>query len=392
MIESHEAERRRRWRLVLGEPAQEATGAVLEPRDLGMDRVLEALYDAERRGSLGGSQPSVSRWLGDIRTYFPSSVVRVMQQDALDRLGLHQMLLEPEMLAGVEPDVHLVSTLLTLSHVIPRRTRETARAVVRKVVEDLQRRLASRTAQAVTGALSRATRSRRPKVRELDWDRTIRANLRHYDPKRRVVIPERLIGLGRRRSALRDVVLCVDQSGSMAASVVYAGVFGAVLASLPALNTRLVVFDTSVVDLTAELNDPVDLLFGTQLGGGTDINRALAYCQQIITRPAQTILILISDLFEGGDADQMHKRAASLARSGATVVCLLALNDRGAPSYDHREAAILAALGIPAFACTPDLFPDLMAAAIHRRDLNAWASQHDIPAVPPAVDAFVTPS
>jgi hypothetical protein len=229
-------------------------------------------------------------------------------------------------------------------------------------------------------------------VRELDWDRTIRANLRHYDPKRRIVVPERLIGMGRRRAALRDVVLCVDQSGSMAASVVYAGVFGAVLASLPALNTRLVVFDTSVVDLTDELSDPVELLFGTQLGGGTDINRALAYCQQIITRPAQTVLVLISDLFEGGDADQMHKRAAALVRSGATVVCLLALNDRGAPSYDHREAAILAALGIPTFACTPDLFPDLMAAAIHRRDLTAWASQHDIPAVPPSFDASMTPS
>ena len=376
-----DTERLRRWRLVLGNPAEEATGTALDAADLAMDRVLEALYDSERQGGLGPSQPNVARWLGDIRSYFPSSVVRVMQQDALDRLGLQQMLLEPEMLGAVEPDVHLVSTLLALKHVIPRRTRETARIVVRRVVDDLQGRLRQQTVQAVTGALSRATRSRRPRVREIDWDRTIRANLRHYDVERRLIVPERLVGHGRRRSALRDIVLCVDQSGSMAASVVYSGVFGAVLASIPAVKTQMVVFDTAVVDLTEDLSDPVELLFGVQLGGGTDIGRALGYCQQIITRPTQTILVLISDLFEGGDADEMVKRAAALVRSGVTVVCLLALSDRGAPSYDQRHAGAFAALGVPAFACTPDLFPGLMAAAIHGRDLNGWAAQHDIATV-----------
>lgn len=376
-----DTERLRRWRLVLGQPAEEATGTPLDAADLAMDRVLEALYDSERRGGLGPSQPNVARWLGDIRSYFPSSVVRVMQQDALDRLGLQQMLLEPEMLGAVEPDVHLVSTLLALKHVIPRRTRETARTVVRRVVDDLQRRLRQRTVQAVTGALSRATRSRRPRVREIDWERTIRANLRHYDVERRLLVPERLVGHGRRRSALRDIVLCVDQSGSMAASVVYAGVFGAVLASIPAVKTQMVVFDTAVVDLTEDLSDPVELLFGVQLGGGTDIGRALGYCQQIITRPTQTILVLITDLFEGGDADEMVKRGAALVRSGVNVVCLLALSDRGAPSYDQRHAGAFAALGVPLFACTPDLFPGLMAAAIHGRDLNGWAAQHDIATV-----------
>jgi Mg-chelatase subunit ChlD len=377
-MSSPDAERLRRWRLVLGQPAEEATGIALDAADTGMDRVLEALYDSERRGGLGASQPNVARWLGDIRSYFPASVVRVMQQDALDRLGLQQMLLEPEMLAAVEPDVHLVATLLSLKHVIPKRTRETARFVVRRVVDDLQRRLRQRTVQAVTGALSRATRSRRPRGREIDWDRTIRANLRHYDVERRVIVPERLVGHGRRRSALRDILLCVDQSGSMAASVVYSGVFGAVLASIPAVKTQMIVFDTSVVDLTEDLSDPVELLFGAQLGGGTDINQALAYCQQIITRPTRTILALITDLYEGGDADGMLKRAAALVRSGVTVVCLLALSDRGAPAYDQRHGAAFAALGIPSFACTPDLFPDLMASAIHGRDLNAWAAQHDI--------------
>ena len=378
-------ERLRRWRLVLGEEARVPLGELtLSEADGAMDRALQALYDSDakdggsRKGGLGASAPSVARWLGDIRTYFPSSVVHVMQKDALERLGLQQMLLEPEMLREVEPDVHLVANLLSLNRVIPARTRETARMVVRKVVDDLQKRLAEPVRRAVTGSLSRATRNRRPRLAEIDWHRTIRANLQNYDPESRTVIPETLVGHGRRRSSLRDVILCIDQSGSMATSVVYSSVFGAVLASMRAVTTRMVVFDTAVVDLTDELHDPVDLLFGTQLGGGTDINRALAYCQTLVTRPAQTVFVLVTDLYEGGDADEMIKRAAALVASGVRMVCLLALSDAGAPTYDSRNAARLAALGVPTFACTPQLFPELMAAALQKRDLGAWAAKAGI--------------
>lgn len=184
------------------------------------------------------------------------------------------------------------------------------------------------------------------------------------------MVPERLVGYGRTdRSVKKDVILCVDQSGSMAASVVHAAVFGAVLASMRTLETRLVVFDTAVVDLTDQLDDPVDVLFGTQLGGGTDINRALAYCQSKITRPADTVVVLVSDLHEGGIRDEMVERAAAMKASGVQFVTLLALSDEGAPSYDREHAAALAALGAPAFACTPDHFPEVMAAAIERRPL-----------------------
>jgi Mg-chelatase subunit ChlD len=301
-----------------------------------------------------------------------------MQQDALERLNLTQMLLQPEMLEQVDADVHLVATLLSLSRVIPDKTKDTARAVVRKVVEELERKLASPMQQAIRGSLNRATRSYRPRASEIDWHRTIRANLKNYQPDRGTIIAEKLVGYGHKRSTLRDIVLCVDQSGSMASSVVYAGIFGAVLASIRAVSTRMVVFDTSVVDLTEDLQDPVDLLFGTQLGGGTDINRALAYCQQIITRPAQTILVLITDLYEGGNEQEMLRRAGEIAASGAQMVCLLALSDKGAPSFDQRNAATLAGMGIPSFACTPDLFPDLMAATIQKRDLGLWAARNDI--------------
>lgn len=371
-------ERLRRWRLILGGGQADGTGIELRGADLGVDRALEALYDGERGAGLGASSPSVARWLGDIRGYFPASVVQVLQRDALERLDLRRMLLEPELLASVSPDVHLVGTLLTLRGVMPQRAKETARQVVRKVVEELTRRLAAPTRQAVLGSLSRATRNPRPRHNEIDWHRTIRANLRHYQPAHRTIIPERRIGFGRRRGSLRDVILCLDQSGSMAASVVYGGVFGAVLASLPAVSTRMVVFDTAVVDLTDELHDPVDLLFGVQLGGGTDINQALAYCQGLVRRPQETILVLISDLYEGGNRAEMLRRAAALIGAGVQVVALLALSDQGAPAYDHQTAAAFAALGAPAFACTPDQFPDLMAAAISRQDLALWAAARGI--------------
>lgn len=370
-----EVERLRRWRLVLGEPAQQAIGVSLGSSDQRMDGALQALYDAERKAGLEASAPAVARWLGDIRDYFPTSVVRVLQKDAIDRLGLRQLLLEPELLEAVEPDVHLVATLVSLASVLPARSRETARQVVRKVVEETERRIRERTVQAVRGALSRATRTQRPKVADLDWHRTIRKNLSRWDPERRTLIVEQLVGHGRRQSSLRDVVLCVDQSGSMAASVVYAGIFGAVLASIRALSTRFVAFDTAVVDLTDELRDPIDLLFGTQLGGGTDIHRALTYCEQVIPRPELTTLVLISDLFENGDAGGMLRKAADLVGKGVKLVCLLALNDQGAPGYDGKNAEALAALGVPSFACTPDLFPELMAAALQRQDLAQWAGR-----------------
>jgi Mg-chelatase subunit ChlD len=376
-----ETERLRRWRLILGGGSADGIcaageagrgGFVLSDGDAAMDRALRALYDSDRKGSLGSSSPNVARWLGDIREYFPASVVRVMQQDALHRLNLQQMLLEPEMLAAVEPDVHLVANLLALKSILPNKTKETARLVVSKVVDDLLRKLENPMRQAIAGSLNRAARNRRPRHAEIDWNRTIRANLRHYQAEYKTIIPETRIGFGRRRNSLRDLILCVDQSGSMAASVVYAGVFGAVLASLPAISTRMVVFDTAVVDLTDELNDPVDLLFGVQLGGGTDINRALGYCQQMVQRPTETILILLSDLFEGGNREEVQRRAGSLAASGVQMIALLALNDNGAPAYNHEIAAALAGFGVPSFACTPDRFPDLMAAAIQRRDLSIW--------------------
>jgi Mg-chelatase subunit ChlD len=381
-------DRERRWRLALG-----GEDDSLDPEDQRLSGALTALYGEgdddgkKRRGGLGASAPNVARWLSDIRRYFPSSVVQIVQKDALERLGLQRMLLEPEFLAAVEADVNLVATLLSLRNVMPDIAKATARQVIAKVVAQLMERLERRTAEALRGAIDRSRRAYRPRFADIDWPRTIRANLRHYQADRRTIVPERLIGFMRRQKRLADldeIILCVDQSGSMASSVVYASIFAAVMASLPVVKTKLVCFDTIVLDLTEELDDPVETLFGVQLGGGTDINQAVAYCAGKIERPTKAHFVLITDLYEDGNADETVARLKSLIGAGVNVIVLLALSDAGRPAYNADLSARIAALGAPVFACSPDLFPDLMAAALRRQDLHAWAAQQDIKLVRPA--------
>lgn len=371
-----EEEYLKRWRLILGGNEADGTGITLTPEEQRIDQSLEAVYDSDRRGGLGSSAPKVSRWLGDIREFFPQTVVQVIQRDAIKRLNITSLLTEKEMLETVVPDVHLVATLMSLSRVIPEKNKEMARQVVRKVVDELLHKLSAPTQQAVTGALNRSARRRNPRYNEIDWKTTITKNLKNYQPEYKTIIPEVRIGYGRKRKAMKDIILCLDQSGSMGTSVIYSGIFGSVLASIPAVNTRMVVFDTAVVDLTDDLQDPVDLLFGVQLGGGTDIARALTYCQGVITRPQDTVLVLVTDLYEGGDPREMRKKFVSLVNSGVQLIVLPALNDDGAPSYDKNHAEFLANIGVPTFACTPDKFPDLMAAALSKQDIGMWISQN----------------
>ena len=366
-----------RWQLMLG--ANEELGGLRGSLQV-MDRALGALYntgdDAEdRRGGLGASAPSVTRWLGDIRNYFPSRVVRVMQTDAIERLGVRSLLTEPEVLETLEPDVHLVATLAQLSSVIPEHSRATARAVVAKVARQVEEKIADRLQQSVLGALNRASRTSRPRPGDIDWNRTIAANLKNYLPEHRTVVPERLIGYGRRHLGVqREFAICLDQSGSMATSVVYASIMAGVMASLRTLRTSLVAYSTDIADLTEALADPVDVIFGAQLGGGTDTSPALEYCRRTITRPSAAVLLLISDLYDS-DPKRMLGHIARIQADGVRVVVLLTLSDDGLPFYNHDVAASLGDMGVPAFGCTPDAFPDLIAAAIQGEDLGRWAEQ-----------------
>ncbi len=315
----NDRERMRRWRLAVGSE-DEAAGAtdLLSERDRRLGAALTALYGTEPkkgRGGLGASAPRVARWLGDIREFFPASLVQVIQKDAFERLNLKSLLMEPEFLATLEADVHLVADLMSLRSAIPEKAKATARAVVQKVVDDLMRRLRHRTIETLRGALDRQRRARRPRPADINWPRTIGANLMHYQAEVRIVVLETLSGDARKsrtRADLDHVIRCDDQFCSMATSVVYASIFAAVMAALPVISTRLVCFDTAVVDLTEQLADPVEVLFGVQLGGGTDINAALAYCERGIEQPAKTHLVLISDLYEGGNAKEMLARVTTL--------------------------------------------------------------------------------
>ncbi len=380
--------RERRWRLAIG--ADDEASSALSSDDRKLSSALDALYgdganaDADprkRRGGLGRSAPRVAQWMGDIRSFFPAQVVQIVQKDAFERLNLKQMLMEPEFLKAIEADVNLVADLVSLRSVMPAKTKDIARTIIADIVAQLMQRLEQKTAEAIRGALDKSRRTNRPRQRDIDWPRTISANLRHYQPEHKTIVPEKLVGFMRKQRRLVDldeVVLCVDQSGSMASSVIYASIFAAVMASLPVVRTKLVCFDTAIVDLTEELSDPVEVLFGVQLGGGTDINQAVAYCADRIERPTKSHFVLITDLYEGGNGQELLRRLAALVRSGVNVVVLLALTDQGRPGYDPAMSASVAALGIPVFACTPDLFPDMMAAALRREDIGAWAAGADI--------------
>lgn len=386
-------ERERRWRLAVGGESD-----ALSESDQRLSQALTALYGSgdtdtrkKSRGGLGRSAPKVASWLGDIREFFPAPVVQVVQKDAFERLGLQQMLLEPEFLAAVEADVHLVADLVSMRDAMPDKTKDIARDIIAGVVAELMERLERKTAEAVRGAIDKSKRTYNPRFRDIDWPRTIRANLQHYQPALRTVVPETLIGFSRKQRRLVDldeIVLCVDQSGSMATSVVYASIFSAVMASLPVVQTKLVCFDTAIIDLTDDLADPVDVLFGIQLGGGTDINAAVAYCENKIERPSKAHLILITDLYEGGNKEELVARLAALQHAGVNVIVLLALTDSGRAGYDPNLAGIIAAMNMPVFACTPDQFPDLMACALRRDDIQSWAADEDIKLIRPDEDAL----
>jgi Mg-chelatase subunit ChlD len=386
-------DRIQRWRLILGKTAEEAlraqggcSGPLLQGDLVTVDDALGMIYDVEeekpgegkgeRSAGLGKSAPRLAKWLGDIRSYFSRDVVSVIQQDAIERKGLKQLLFEPETLGQVTPSVELVGTLMALKGMIPDRTKETARQVVRSVVDEILKRLQSSLEQAVRGALDRSRHSPIRSLPNMDWKRTISANLRNWDRERRALVPERFFFFSRQQRRREwNVIVCMDQSGSMAESVVYGSVMGAILASIPALETHVIAFDTEVVDLTEQCQDPVDLLFGVQLGGGTDINRAVKYCQGLIHDPRETLFVLLTDLFEGGVAPELLRRMEDLVESGVRVVTLLALSDSGVPSYDEALAKRLRNTGVPCFACTPGVLPELLAGALKGQDLERIAER-----------------
>ncbi|SDE97278.1 VWA domain containing CoxE-like protein [Fontibacillus panacisegetis] len=387
-----------RWRLILGAAAEEElsrhTGngqMELSDEELIMDRALAAIYDQtdgsgegdgasgsrSRGAGQGKSAPRLAQWLGDVRTFFPEDVVSVIQNDAMERKGWKQLLFEPEVLATVKPDIQLVGTLLSLKGKIPEKTKDTARMLVQTVVDELIKRMEQDIQRAVIGALNRRQHTPLSSLSGIDWKRTIQRNLKNYDAGLQRIIPERFYFFDRaKRNKEWTVIVDIDQSGSMAESIIWASVVGSIFASIPALDTRVVVFDTEVVDLTEQCaNDPVEMLFGIQLGGGTNIDKSVAYCEQFIEEPRKTLFIIISDLYEGGNQSRLIRRMREMKESGVKTLCLLALSDEGKPFYDEQLAKALSKDGTPCFACTPALLPQLVEGALKGQDLAELAKR-----------------
>ena len=379
------AQRLARWRLILGAQAQERLermGACgLTEEQLLMDQALGAIYGGDpgedalsgRGAGSGPSSPRISKWLGDVRALFDREIVTVIQSDAIERRGLRQLLFEPELLQNLEPDIGLASTLMTLRDQIPKRSKESVRAFIKKIVEEINRMLENDIRRAVTAALNRRAHSPLPSAAALDYKLTNERNLKNYNPDLKTILPERFFFFDRsNRTNNWTVILDIDQSGSMGESVIFSSIMACILASMNAIKTRIVAFDTSITDLTEKSDDPVDLLYGIQLGGGTDINRSVAYCQQFIEQPAKTLFFLISDLDEGGSQASLLRRLEDMKASGVTVISLLAVSDSGSPYYSAHMAQRVSALGIPCFACTPQLLPQLLEAALKGHDLTVF--------------------
>lgn len=381
-----------RWRLALGPGAERASEGALDLGALNtanagaggagddplrvkeLDEALSFVYE-ERAGGVTASRPYVPRWLASLRGLFRHEVVAMVQRDAIERRGLKELLFEPETLPLLEKNVELVATIVAAKGLVPDRAREIARQVVREVVEDVKRRLALDVRSAVLGAVRRDRSSVLAMSKNLDVRRTLRKNLEGWDRDKKRLVPNRLyFWANQRRRHEWEVVILVDQSASMTDSVVYSSIMAAIFASIDVLQTRLVLFDTEVVDMTHMLTDPVDVLFTAQLGGGTDINRAVAYAEErFFERPERTLLILVTDLFEGGNKDELVARLRRVTDGRSRAFVLLALSDAGAPAYDHELAGRIAEVGVPSFACTPSLLGSVMERVLTGRDPSGGA-------------------
>ncbi len=380
-------EQMQRWRLILGQESENRFELMnmpaLSDEQMLMDSALASIYSKSGQGGFGSgggkgpSNPQISRWLGDVRTLFDTEIVKVIQNDAMTRCGLKQLIFEPEILENVEPDISLASAILTLKEMIPERSKESVRAFIKKIVDEINRNLEQDIIRAVTAAVNKREHSPIPSASALDYKMTIRRNLKHYSKELKTIVPEHFYFFERSQSSAAKkwtIILDIDQSGSMGESVIFSSVVSCILASMSSLKTRVVAFDTNIIDLTDKCSDPVDLLYGFQLGGGTDIDKSVAYCEQFIDDPKKTLFFLISDLEEGGNRAALLRRIENLKQSGVTVVCLLALADSGKPYYDANMAGKISSLGIPCFACSPQKLPELLGLVLKGRSLAPFAS------------------
>ena len=381
-------DRLRRWRLILGSEAQKrmegmGDGPDLSQEDLMMDTALDAIYNRDMKFGFGGgagkgaSSPQISRWLGDVRTLFDKDIVKIIQSDAMERCGLKQLIFEPELLENIEPDMHMASMILTLKDQIPKKSKENEREFIRKIVEQINALLETDLKRAVTASINRKLHSPIPSASALDFQTTIRKGIKDYNTKLKKIIPQKYYFFERSATTAANkytVILDIDQSGSMGESVIYSSIMSCILASMSAIKTKVVAFDTNIVDLSEKCEDPIDLLFGFTLGGGTDIEKSIKYCTKYIENPKKTIFFLISDLEEGGNRAGLLRRLTEMKEDGVIVICLLAISDSGKPYYDANMAQRIANNGIPCFAAAPQMLPRLLEKAMKKEDMSEFTT------------------
>jgi Mg-chelatase subunit ChlD len=355
-----------RWRLVLGRYAERrlASGGLLSDHQSRMDRALDYLYGREYQGrglrdgpgpgSLDPSQITLVDWLGEVRELFPNETVEVIEKHALDRYGLTELVTDPKTLERLEPNQQLLKTLLTLKGHLKGDVLHLARRIIRQVVEEIRRKLESEVRRTLSGRLNRFRHSPMAVAQNFDPAGTVRRNLKNYDRESQRIVVEQLRFFERNTRRLPwDIILCVDQSGSMVDSVIHSAVMAGILAGLPAFRTRIVVFDTNVVDLSEHTDDPVEVLVRVQLGGGTDIARAVRYCSQLVENPHRTVLVLVTDFCEGAPPGELVRAVKALAEARVKLLGLASLDDQSQPVYDHDMAQRLAACGMEIAALTP---------------------------------------
>lgn len=354
-----------RWRLVLGEAAEGALGNSLDSQARAMDAALEWLYgregdlaDRDVRGRQGGTGPSsltIPDWINEVHTLFPKETIERLERDAVERYKIDEVVTRVDVLSRVEPNETLLRAVLRTKHLMNPEVLAVARRIIEKVVRELMEKLSKEVRQTFSGVLDRRRRSPLKVARNFDFRRTLRENLDRYSPSERKLTIERASFFSRTRRFTErwQVIILVDQSGSMVSSVIHSAVTAACLWGLPGIQTHLIAFDTAVVDLTREVADPVELLMKVQLGGGTDIQKAVAYGARLIDVPRRSIVVLITDFYEGGHPEPLVRRVKELCAQGTKVLGLAALEPDATPNYDRDLARRLVDVGAHVGAMTP---------------------------------------
>ncbi len=353
-----------RWRLVLGEFAEE--NIPIDPSDCGLDETLSFLYNREygedqgmreekpQFGGRGYSMLTVPGWLKRVKTLFPQKTVEIMQKQALDKYNLTQLLTDETVLRQLEPNMDLLKNILSFRNMMPENVRKLAYTIVDQVIRELQKKLEAQVKRTFYGRKLPMTNSSYRIFRNFDFKQTIRKNLKNYD-KEYGIVPERLyFNQNIRKYNPWHVIVLVDESGSMLDSVIYSAVMASIFARMPFLSVKLVIFDTSVVDLSDHIDDPVSTLMKVQLGGGTDIHKALEYGKKLITAPQKTIMVLVSDLYDGSNYNYMYRSCRDILEEGSRLFVLPALDYSSTPCYDKRAAKTLSLMGADVAAITPE--------------------------------------